>query len=146
MSDVLHVICTRLRPGRLSVRVGDSSRHSEEIVKKSRIAPFMQLLLSLLCLDTFTCCHTIAQFANHPCNLIKSQSTDTGPISLCAHSIMPGVCRDKPLESPFLIHWHGQVWMLTPQPPSLHSDALTTTTPKRETKGICQPSPPYQDA
>ena len=26
---MLHVICTRLRPGHLNVRVGDSSRHSE---------------------------------------------------------------------------------------------------------------------
>ena len=31
---MLHVICTRLRPGHLSVRVGDSSRRCEEIVKK----------------------------------------------------------------------------------------------------------------
>ena len=30
---MLHVICTRLRPSHLSVRVGDSSRRSEEIVK-----------------------------------------------------------------------------------------------------------------
>ena len=35
---VLHVICTRLRPGHLSVRVGDSSRHSEEIGKISNFA------------------------------------------------------------------------------------------------------------
>ena len=31
---MLHVICTRLRPGHLSVLVGDSSRLCEEIVKK----------------------------------------------------------------------------------------------------------------
>ena len=36
---MLRVICARLRPGHLSVRVGDSSRRCEEIVKKSRIAP-----------------------------------------------------------------------------------------------------------
>ena len=30
---VLHMMCTRLRPGHLSVRVGDGSRRSEEIVK-----------------------------------------------------------------------------------------------------------------
>ena len=30
--DVLHVVCTRLRPGHLSVRVGDGSLRSEEIV------------------------------------------------------------------------------------------------------------------
>ena len=33
--DVLHVICLRLRQGHLSVRVGDSSRRREEIVKIS---------------------------------------------------------------------------------------------------------------
>ena len=33
------MICTRLRPGHLSIRVGDGSRCNEEIVKKSRIAP-----------------------------------------------------------------------------------------------------------
>ena len=32
---MLHVICTRLRPGHLSVRVGDSLRRCEEIVKIS---------------------------------------------------------------------------------------------------------------
>ena len=32
---MLHVICTRLRLGHLSVRVGDSSRPCEEIVKIS---------------------------------------------------------------------------------------------------------------
>ena len=34
----MHVICTRLRPGHLSVRVGDSSRRCEEIVKISNSA------------------------------------------------------------------------------------------------------------
>ena len=33
--DVLHVICTRLRTGQLSMHVGDGSQHSEEIVKIS---------------------------------------------------------------------------------------------------------------
>ena len=33
---MLHVVCTRLSPGRLSVRVGDSSRRSEETVKKKK--------------------------------------------------------------------------------------------------------------
>ena len=32
---MLHVICIRLRPSHLGVRVGDSSRRSEEIVKKN---------------------------------------------------------------------------------------------------------------
>ena len=35
---MLHVICTPLWPGHLSVRVGDSSRRSEEIVKFSNCA------------------------------------------------------------------------------------------------------------
>ena len=41
---MLHVICTRLRPGHLSVPVGDSSRRCEEIVKKSRIAPLNTII------------------------------------------------------------------------------------------------------
>ena len=39
------MICTRLRPGHLSVRVGDSSRRSEEIVKKSRIVPLNAIII-----------------------------------------------------------------------------------------------------
>ena len=35
---VLHVICTRMRPGHLSVHVGDSLRHTEEIVQISHCA------------------------------------------------------------------------------------------------------------
>ena len=47
---MLHVICTRLQPGRLSVRVGDGSRRSEEIVikKKSRIAPFNAIIIVVI--------------------------------------------------------------------------------------------------
>ena len=37
--NVLYVISTRLRPGHLSIHVGDGSLCSEEIVK-SRFAPF----------------------------------------------------------------------------------------------------------
>ena len=33
---MLHEICTGLSPGHLSVRAGDSSRWSEEIVKKNK--------------------------------------------------------------------------------------------------------------
>ena len=36
--QLLHVICTRLRPGHFSVRVGGSSRRNEEIVKISNCA------------------------------------------------------------------------------------------------------------
>ena len=42
---MLHVICTRLRLGHLRVRVGDSSRRCEEIVKKSRIAPLNAIII-----------------------------------------------------------------------------------------------------
>ena len=35
---MLHVICTPLQPGHLSVRVGDSSQPSEEIIKISNCA------------------------------------------------------------------------------------------------------------
>ena len=47
MLDVLRVICTLLRPGHLSVRVGDSSRHSEEIVK-SGIMPFSVIVIIIV--------------------------------------------------------------------------------------------------
>ena len=45
---MLHVICTRLRPGNLSVRVGDSSRRCEGIVKKSRIAPLNAIIIIII--------------------------------------------------------------------------------------------------
>ena len=48
--DVLHVICTQLRLGHLKVRVGDSLRRSEEIVKNLELCLSMQLLLLLLLL------------------------------------------------------------------------------------------------
>ena len=38
------MICARLRPGHLSVRVGDSSRRCEEIVK-TRIAPLNAIII-----------------------------------------------------------------------------------------------------
>ena len=45
---MLHVICTRLRPGHLSARVRDSSWRSEEIVKKSRIAPLNVVIIIII--------------------------------------------------------------------------------------------------
>ena len=47
---MLHVICTRLHPGHLSVCVGDSSRGREEIVKNLEQRLSMRLLLLLLLL------------------------------------------------------------------------------------------------
>ena len=43
---MLHVICTRLHPGHLSVRAGDCSRRCEEIVKKSRISSVHAITIS----------------------------------------------------------------------------------------------------
>ena len=41
---MLHVICTRLRPGHLSVRVGDSSRRCEEIVTNLELRLSVQFI------------------------------------------------------------------------------------------------------
>ena len=43
---MLYVICTRLSPGQLSVRVGDISRCSE-ILKKSRTTPFSAIIITI---------------------------------------------------------------------------------------------------
>ena len=45
---MLHVICTQLHLGYLSIGVGDSSQHSEEIVKSLELRFSMGLLLLLL--------------------------------------------------------------------------------------------------
>ena len=46
---MLHVICTRLCPGHLRVRVGDGSRRSKEIVKKkSRIGPLNAIIIIII--------------------------------------------------------------------------------------------------
>ena len=45
---MLHVICTRLRPGQLSVRVGDGSRRSEELVKRNRFAPSSAIIIIII--------------------------------------------------------------------------------------------------
>ena len=50
--DVLHMICPRLRPGHLSVHVGDSSWHSEEIAKKSWIEPFNAIIIIITIIIT----------------------------------------------------------------------------------------------
>ena len=46
--NVLHVIWTRLHPGHLSVRVGECSLRSEEIVKKSPIASFNVIIIIII--------------------------------------------------------------------------------------------------
>ena len=50
----LHVICTRLRLNHLSVRVGDGSRRSEEIVKHSRTAPLNAIIIIIIIVITIT--------------------------------------------------------------------------------------------
>ena len=45
---MLHVIYTLLRSGHLSVGVGDSSWRSEEIVKRSRIAPLNLIVIMII--------------------------------------------------------------------------------------------------
>ena len=59
--DVLHVICTRLRLGHLSVRVGDSSPRSEEIVKKSQIVPFNAIIIIII-ITIFECTDKMLPF------------------------------------------------------------------------------------
>ena len=56
---MLHVICTRLRLGHLSVRVGDSSRRCEEIVKKSRIAPLNAIIIIIINLTGWVHAQTV---------------------------------------------------------------------------------------
>ena len=48
---MMHVICRRLSPGHLTVLVGDSSRRSEVVKKKSRLRLSMRLVLVLLLLS-----------------------------------------------------------------------------------------------
>ena len=81
---MLHVICTRLRPGHLSVCVGDSLRRSEEIVKKNlelRLLTRSLLLLSLL-LILCECVHVC--FCVHPSVCVSiSVWIDVVCMSLC---------------------------------------------------------------
>ena len=65
MLDVLHVICTWLRPGHLTIHVVDSSQHSEEIVKNLELHLWMQLLL-LLCLTIYFKSIITHQNISHP--------------------------------------------------------------------------------
>ena len=46
--NVLHVICTRLLPGHLSVLVGDSSRRSEKIVKNLALRLWMSFIIIIV--------------------------------------------------------------------------------------------------
>ena len=48
----LHAICTRLRQGHLSVRLGDSSRRSEE-TESSRIAPLNAIIIIVVVVGFF---------------------------------------------------------------------------------------------
>ena len=46
--DLLHVICTWLHPGHLSICVGDSLQHSEKIAKKASIAAFNAVIILVI--------------------------------------------------------------------------------------------------
>ena len=48
---MLHVVCTRLHPGHLTVRVGDNSRRSDGIAKKSRIVLFKAIMMMIMFAD-----------------------------------------------------------------------------------------------
>ena len=51
---VWHVLCTRLRPGHLNVRVGDSSRRSREIVQNLDLRPSPRsLFIVIICASDF---------------------------------------------------------------------------------------------
>ena len=77
---MLHVICTRLRPGHLSVRVGDSSRRCEEIVKKSRIAPLNANIIIIIIRDT--------QPAPHHSSAVRGRHTDLHPVVLVVQKLV----------------------------------------------------------
>ena len=45
---MLHKICTKLRPGYLTIRVGDSSQCSVETVKKIQIPPLNGIIIIII--------------------------------------------------------------------------------------------------
>ena len=125
---MLHVISTRLRPGRLRVRVGVClfvgclTSQQQASVSQGRI-----------CSDNFTCCHTEIEVADPTFYLTQSQYTDTGPTSPSADPITPGAWQGS--------HWSAnfEVTGMTrprkksrrkldsnPGPSALEADALTT--------------------
>ena len=64
------MICTRLRSGHLTVRVGDGLRRSEEIVKKIRIAPLntiYDILLYYFDLPMFVKCPIYRNINDEEC-------------------------------------------------------------------------------
>ena len=50
--DMPHMICTWLQRGHLSVLAGDSSWRIEEIVQKSRNAPFNEIIIIIITITT----------------------------------------------------------------------------------------------
>ena len=65
---MLYVICTPLRPGHLSVRVGDILRRSKEIVKKSRIAPFNAIVVVVIIIMTMIMMMIISSSSSSCCS------------------------------------------------------------------------------
>ena len=88
MLNVLHVICTRLRPGYSSICFGDSSRHCEEIVKNLELHLWMQLLLLLLLHRMGLGLHSLQKESRgcNPCShagiKLQTHQLDLSPLTL----------------------------------------------------------------
>ena len=82
---MLHVICTRLRPGHLSVRVGDGSRRNEEIVTILDVVPLNAIVIIIIIIIII-----IIDVADETGHLTHLQYSDTGQTSPSADPIMPG--------------------------------------------------------
>ena len=107
MLDVLHSIRTRLRACHLRVRVGDSSRRSEDIVKKkSRIAPFTAIIIITVVIVSVLlplwksgtdllgksyALPTETEGREQTCSLNQLQSTDIGEASPCTNDPLVGL-------------------------------------------------------
>ena len=85
--DVLHMICTWLRRGHLSVRVGDGSRRSKEIVKNLELCLGMRLLLLLLLL--------LLYLSDESCALLAPG----------LGFLATGLCRPSEIEVADQTHW-----------------------------------------
>ena len=104
--DVLHVICTRLRPGHLSVRVGDSSQRTEEIVKNLDLRLSIDYYYHLHLHLHLGFVHPLQGVALHQCLPLSSVCCFPNPggsLLLC-YVILPSSAwsSSRPLPSPWL--------------------------------------------
>ena len=74
----MHMICTGLRPGQLSVRVGDVLRRSEEIVKNLELCHSMRLLLLSLYQDDSADSYLVLQQTLGPDDLLEDVFAHVG--------------------------------------------------------------------